>query len=169
MALIFMHRIPTREVFADRSELCGRKRGNMANAEVKAVSTIDTILEVSSDGTSWEKLCKIKSYPKLGGERQQLEVTDMEDDSQAFIPGVQSMETMGFTANYTLDSYKTVKAKAMTDLHYRLKMGENGKDGVATWDGQHDVYANEGAVNGVREMTITCYPTTKIEIGEATA
>nr|DAR79065.1 MAG TPA: hypothetical protein [Caudoviricetes sp.] len=25
MALIFMHRTPTREVFADRSKLCGRK------------------------------------------------------------------------------------------------------------------------------------------------
>ena len=35
--------------------------------------------------------------------------------------------------------------------------------------GQHDVYVNEGSVNSVREMTITCYPSTKIDIGEATA
>lgn len=141
----------------------------MANATVKAVSTIGTTLEVSSDGTTWNKLCRIKSYPALGGEREQLESTDLEDDEQTFIPGVQSRDAMGFTANYTLDSYTSVKAKAMTDLHYRLKMGENAKDGVATWDGQHDVYVNEGEVNGVREMTITCYPSTKIEIGEATA
>lgn len=141
----------------------------MADATAKAVSTIGTILEVSSDGTSWEKLCRIKSYPALGGEREQLETTDMEDEDQTFIPGVGSGGAMNFTANYTLDSYKKVKAKAMTDLHYRLKMGENGKDGVATWDGQHDVYVNEGEVNGVREMTITGYPSTKIEIGEATA
>lgn len=141
----------------------------MADATVKAVSTIGTVLEVSSDGTAWEKLCKIKSYPALGGEREQLETTDLEDEDQTFIPGVQSRDAMGFSANYTLAAYKAVKAKAMTDLHYRLKMGEDGKDGVATWDGQHDAYVNEGEVNGVREMTITCYPSTKIELGEATA
>lgn len=139
----------------------------MADVVEKAVSTIGTVLEVSSDGTAWEKLCRIKSYPALGGEREQLETTDLEDNEQTFIPGVQSRDTMGFTANYTYDSYTAVKGKAMTSLHYRLKMGENGKDGVATWDGQHDVYINEGEVNGVREMTITCYPSTKIEIGAA--
>lgn len=139
----------------------------MAEAEVKAVSTIGTTLEVSEDGTTWEKLCRIKSYPQLGGERDQLETTDLEDDTQTFIPGVQSVSPMTFTANYKLEAFNAVKAKAMKDLHYRLKMGENGKDGVATWDGQHDAYLNEGAANGVREMTITVYPSTKIAIGAA--
>lgn len=141
----------------------------MADATAKAVSTIGTVLEVSSDGTTWEKLCKIKSYPALGGAPEQLETTDLEDEEQTFILGVQSMDSMDFTANYTLESYKAVKAKAMTDLHYRLKMGEDGKDGVATWDGQHSVYVNEGEVNGVREMTISVSASTKIELGEATA
>lgn len=141
----------------------------MADATAKAVSTIGTVLEVSSDGTTWEKLCKIKSYPALGGAPEQLETTDLEDEAQTFILGVQSMDSMDFTANYTLESYKAVKAKAITDLHYRLKMGENGKDGVATWDGQHSVYVNEGEVNGVREMTISVSASTKIELGEATA
>lgn len=141
----------------------------MADATAKAVSTIGTVLEVSSDGTTWEKLCKIKSYPALGGAPEQLETTDLEDEAQTFILGVQSMDSMDFTANYTLESYKAVKAKAMTDLHYRLKMGEDGKDGVATWDGQHSVYVNEGEVNGVREMTISVSASTKIKLGEATA
>lgn len=137
-------------------------------ADVKAVSTIGTILEVSSDGTTWEKLCKIKSYPALGGAPEQLETTDLEDEVQTFVPGVQSMDSMDFTANYTLAVYTAVKAKAMTPLKYRLSMGENGKDGVATWDGQHAVYVNEGEVNGVREMTISVFPSTKITIASAT-
>ena len=141
----------------------------MADATAKAVSTIGTVLEVSSDGTTWEKLCKIKSYPALGGAPEQLETTDLEDEAQTFILGVQSMDSMDFTANYTLESYKAVKAKEMTDLHYRLKMGKNGKDGVATWDGQHSVYVNEGEVNGVREMTISVSASSKISVGEATA
>lgn len=139
----------------------------MPEVLAKAVSTINTVLEVSEDGTTWSKLCKIKSYPALGGAPDQLETTDLEDESQTFILGVQSMDAMEFTANYTLEAYKAVKAKAMKDLHYRLKMGEGGKDGVATWDGQHSVYANEGEVNGVREMTISVSASTKIELAEA--
>ena len=136
----------------------------MADAVVKAVSTIGTVLETSEDGTTREKLCKIKKYPALGGAPEQLETTDLEDEVQTFIPGVQSMDAMEFTANYTLESYKAVMAKANKALHYRLKMGKNGKDGVATWDGQHSGYINEGEVNGVREMTFSVSPSTKIEI-----
>lgn len=139
----------------------------MAEAEKKAVSTIGTILETSTDGTAWEKLCKIKSYPQLGGAPDQLETTDMEDESQTFEPGVQSMDAMEFTANYTFAAYTAVKAKAGTALKYRLKMGKDGVDGVATWDGQHSVHINEGAVNAIREMTITVSPSTKISVGEA--
>lgn len=139
----------------------------MAAAEVKAVSTIGTILEISEDGTAWSKLCKIKSYPQLGGAPDQLETTDMEDGSQTFIPGVQSVDAMEFTANYTLTAYTAVKAKEGTALKYRLKMGKDGVDGVATWDGQHSVYINEGAVNAVREMTISVSPSTKISVGAA--
>lgn len=136
----------------------------MPDVVVKAVSTIGTVLEVSEDESTWIKLCKIKKYPALGGAPEQLETTDMEDEVQTFIPGVQSMDAMEFTANYTLESYNAVKAKAMTALHYRLKMGTNGKDGIATWDGQHSVYINEGEVNSVREMTISVSPSTKINI-----
>ena len=139
----------------------------MADATVKAVSTIGTILEVSEDNSTWDKLCKIKTYPALGGAPEQIETTDMEDESQTFIPGVQSMDSMDFTANYTLPAYTAVKAKAGKALYYRLSMGANGADGVATWQGQHSVYVNEGEVNGVREMTVSVSPSTKIEIGAA--
>ena len=44
-------------------------------------STINTILETSANGTTWEKLCKIKSYPALGGSPEQLETTDLEDET----------------------------------------------------------------------------------------
>lgn len=141
----------------------------MEEVEKKAVSTIGTTLEVSENGTTWEKLCKIKSYPQLGGAPEQIEVTDLEDESQAFIPGVQAQDAMEFTANYTLESYTAVKAKAGKNLKYRVKMGKDGVDGVATWDGQHDVFINEGEVNGAREMTITVSPSTKISVGAATA
>ena len=137
----------------------------MAGVTKKAVSTIGTVLEVSADGTSWEKMCPIKSYPALGGAPEQIETTDLEDKTQTFVPGVQAVDAMEFGANYTLEAYTKVLAKADTPLKYRLKMGENGADGVATWEGQHSVYINEGEVNGVREMTIAVSPSTKIDVG----
>ena len=44
----------------------------------------------------------------------QLETTDLEDEVQTFVPGVQTMEAMEFTANYTLEAYTAVKAKSMS-------------------------------------------------------
>lgn len=133
---------------------------------VKAHSTIGTILEVSADGSTWEKMCPVKKFPALGGAPEQIETTDMEDESQTFVPGVQSMDAMEFTANYTYPNYSAVKAKADTPLHYRLKLAKTA--GVATWQGQHSVFVNEGEVNGAIEMTITVSPSTKINIAEST-
>lgn len=138
-------------------------------AVTKAVSTINTILEVSENGTTWTKLCPIKSTPALGGPPDQLESTDMEDKSQTFVPGVQTMDSMDFTANYTLPTYLAVEAKAGKSMKYRLIMGTDGVDGVATWDGIHSVYKNEDEVNGIREMTISISPSTKIEIAAKAA
>ena len=56
-------------------------------AAAKAYATIGTILETSSDGATYTKLCKIKSYPALGGAPDQLETTDLEDPSQTFVNG----------------------------------------------------------------------------------
>lgn len=136
----------------------------MADAAVKAYSTIGTILEISEDGTTWEKMCPIQSFPALGGAPEQIEVTDLEDETQTFIPGVQSMEAMEFTANYTYESYEAVKAKENKVLNYRIKLGKGGTAGVATWQGQHSVFVNEGEVNGAIAMTISVSPSTKITL-----
>lgn len=139
----------------------------MSAAEVKAHSTIGTMLEVSEDGSEWKKMCKVKSFPALGGAPEQIETTDLEDEVQTFVPGVQSMDAMEFTANYTYESFNAVKAKSNMPLYYRLKLAKNA--GVATWQGQHSVFVNEGEVNGLIEMTISVSPSTKIDIAEATA
>lgn len=136
----------------------------MANAAAKAYSTVGTVLEVSPDGTTWEKMCPIQSFPALGGAPEQIEVTDLEDEMQTYIPGVQSMEAMEFTANYTFETYTVVKGKENTALHYRIKLGKDGTAGVATWQGQHSVFVNEGEVNGAIAMTISVSPSTKITL-----
>jgi len=125
-------------------------------------STINTVLKCGAAKSSLAKLCKIKSYPQVGGEPEQLETTDLEDTMQTFVPGVQSVESMQFTANYDKDTFTTVKASEGTEQYYQLEFGDSGADGFFSWKGQHSVFVNEGEVNGVREMTITVTPSTII-------
>lgn len=129
----------------------------------KAYSTINTVLKAGAAAASLAQLCKIKSYPDLGAAPDNLETTDLEDSQQTFVPGVRSMDSMEFTANFTPEAYATVKASANTEQYYALEMGDNGAQGKFTWTGQHDVYVNGGDVNAVREMTITVTPSSTIE------
>jgi len=125
-------------------------------------STINTVLKCGAAKASLAKLCKIKSYPQVGGEPEQLETTDLEDTMQTFVPGVQSVESMQFTANYEKDTYTSVKASEGAEQYYQLEFGDSGADGIFSWKGQHSVFVNEGEVNGLREMTITVTPSTII-------
>ena len=128
----------------------------------KAISTIGTVLKFGTSANSLTELCKIKSFPQLGGEREQIEVTDLCDTAQTFVPGVQSVESMTFTANYLISTYTSLKTNALTDGYFELDFGAAG--GKATWEGQFDVYVNEGGVNDAVEMTIVVYPSTVITI-----
>lgn len=58
------------------------------------MSTINTVLKAGATASALTQLCKIKSYPQLGGERETIETTDLEDNAQTFVPGVQSVSAM---------------------------------------------------------------------------
>lgn len=128
----------------------------------KAHNNIGTILKFGTSANSLSELCKIKSYPQLNGEREQIETTDLTDTSQTFVPGVQSVESMQFNANFTLTTYQSLKTNALTDGFFELDFASAGAK--ATWEGQYDVYVQEGEVNGLVEMTIVVYPSTVVTI-----
>lgn len=129
----------------------------------KAVSTINTVLKAGEAKASLAQLCKIKSYPDLGGSPEQIETTDLEDTMQTFVDGVQSVDTMEFTANYTKEAHEKVLESAGTEQKYQLEFGDAGADGIFSWSGTHSVRVSGGEVNGVREMVITCTPSSKID------
>lgn len=130
-------------------------------------STINTVLKSGTTASALTQLCRIKSYPQLGGEPEQIETTDLEDTSQTFVPGVQAVESMAFTANYTKEAYEKVKAEEGKENIYELNFGAEGVDGAFSWKGQHTVFVNEGEVNGVREITISVTPSTEIKAEKA--
>lgn len=133
----------------------------------KAHNTIGTILKFGTTANSLSELCKIKTTPQLNGEREQIESTDLTDTAQTFVPGVQSVENMQFTANFTLAAYTSLKTNALTDGFFEIDFVSAGAK--ATWEGQYDVYVNETEVNGLIEMTITVYPSTVVTIAATAA
>lgn len=128
----------------------------------------------ASASADYTKLIDIKEFPDLGGEPEMLETTTLSDGMQTFIPGIQQLDSMTFTANYTKADYTTLKGLEGTEKNYAVWFGgtvsgttvtPTGTDGKFEFDGQLSVYANGGGVNEVVDMTITIAPSTPITVG----
>lgn len=137
-----------------------------------AISTYKVFLMHVKSGTTYEKLIDIKSFPALGGAPERLETTTLSDRMQTFINGIQTLESMEVTANYTLADYQAVKAIANTDKQLAFWFGgtENtdgtvtptGVDGKFNFNGQVDAFVTGGGVNEVVGMTIAITPSSVI-------
>lgn len=127
----------------------------------------------TASAASWAKLIDIKEFPDLGGDPDMLETTTLSDKMQTFIAGIQSMDGLSFTANYTLTDYKALKALEGKQEDYAVWFGgtENagaltpsGSDGKFSFKGELSVYPTGGGVNEVVGMAITIAPSTVINL-----
>ncbi len=137
-----------------------------------AISTYKTFLMKSTDGSTWDKLLDIKEFPDLGGAPEMLETTTLSDNMQTYIAGIQSLDALEFTANYTLADYKKIQALEGQTVHYAVWLGgtetggdltPTGSDGKFEFDGQISAFPVGGGVNEVVDMTITIAPSTPIK------
>lgn len=137
-----------------------------------AISTYKVFLMKKTD-TTWSKLIDIKEFPDLGGAPEMLETTTLSDNMQTYIPGIQSLDALEFSTNYTLGEYKTLKALEGIDNEYAVWFGgtesgdtitPTGSDGKFKFHGQLSVFPVGGGVNEVVGMTITIAPSTPIII-----
>lgn len=126
-----------------------------------AISTYGITLKWGTDPESLTKKVDIKDFPDLGGAPELLETTHFLNSAQTFILGIQSMDTMEFTANYTKSDYEAVLADANKKLYYALEFGIDGSEGVFEWQGEHTVWVTGAGVNAVVEMKIGIAPSTK--------
>lgn len=141
-----------------------------------AISTYKIFLMQSADGKStWEKLIDIKDFPDLGGTPEMLETTTLSDGMQTYIPGIQSLDALEFTANYNIEDYKKLKGMKGTEKHLAVWFGgtesgdtvtPTGTDGKFKFKGQLSVYPVGGGVNEVVDMKITIAPSTPITLDE---
>ena len=131
-----------------------------------AFSTYKTFLMLgSSTGTpTYSKLVDIKSFGDLGGVPETIDVTTLSDKKRKTVPGVEDLETITFTANYTAADYDTVAAVAGTEQPFAVWFGgtesggvvtPTGSDGKFEMTGVLSVYKNGGGVNEAQEMTIS--------------
>lgn len=142
-----------------------------------AISTYKVFLMESTDGkTTWSKVIDIKDFPDLGGTPEMLETTTLSDGMQTYIPGIQSLDALEFTANYTLEDYKKLKGMKGTEKHLAVWFGgtesgdtvtPTGSDGKFKFKGQISVYPVGGGVNEVVDMKITIAPSTPITLDES--
>ena len=141
-----------------------------------AISTYKVFLmKKGTTGNTYEKLIDIKEFPDLGGDPEMLETTTLSDKMQTYIAGIQSLDALAFTANYTLTDYKALQALAGKTESYAVWFGGDEAGGSLTptgsdfkFDGQLTAYATGGGVNEVVDLNISIAPATPIELDDAT-
>ena len=143
-----------------------------------ARSTYKTFLMYAATEGSYTKLIDIKDYPDLGGAPEMLETTTLSDPMQTNIPGIQSLDSLEFTANYTAEDFSRLKAMEDEDLKLAVWFGGEEEGGVVTptgsegkfsFTGRLSVYVAGGGVNEVTDMKITVAAGTPITFDGAEA
>lgn len=141
-----------------------------------AISTYKVFLMKKADtGEQWSKLIDIKEFPDLGGAPEMLETTTLSDKMQTYIPGIQSLDALEFTANYTKADFTKLKALEGKEESYAVWFGgeetggtltPTGSDGKFAFKGQLSAFPVGGGVNEVVDMTVTIAPSTPITVAE---
>lgn len=140
-----------------------------------AISTYKIFLMMKKEA-SYEKLIDIKDFPDLGGAPEMLETTTLSDKMQTYIPGIQSLDALEFTANYTKEDFTKLKALEGVEHEYAVWFGgteaanvltPTGTDGKFQFKGQLSAFPVGGGVNEVVGMTVTIAPSTPITMAEA--
>ena len=141
-----------------------------------AISTYKIFLmKKASTGDTYEKVIDIKDFPDLGGAPEMLETTTLSDKMQTYIPGIQSLDALEFTANYTKEDFTKLKALEGTEESYAVWFGgtesggvltPTGSDGKFVFKGQLSAFPVGGGVNEVVDMTVTIAPSTPITVAE---
>lgn len=129
-----------------------------------ARSTYKTFLMYAATEGTYTKLIDIKDYPDLGGAPEMLETTTLSDPMQTNIPGIQSLDSLEFTANYTAEDFARLKEMEDEDLDLAVWFGgteegnvitPTGSEGKFSFTGRLSVYVAGGGVNEVTDMKIT--------------
>lgn len=138
-----------------------------------AISTYKCFLmSKGASGSDYSKLVDIKEFPDLGGSPELLETTTLSDKAQTYILGIQSVDSLEFTCNYTIEDFQKIEALKETETEFAVWFGGKESGGVVTPDGSYGKFSFKGyaaaavtggGVNEVVEMKVTIAPSTPLE------
>ena len=131
-----------------------------------AISTYGITLMYKVEGNTYTKLIDIKDFPDLGGAPEMLETTTLSDSSTTYIPGIQSLDALEFTANYTKSDFTKIKGLADTETEFAVWFGKDGAEGKFEFKGYLSVFVTGAGVNEVVGMTVSIAPSTPITLGK---
>jgi len=145
-----------------------------------AISTYKVFLmkgEAGSGSTvTYSKLIDIKDFPDLGGTPESLQTTTLSDKQHTYIPGIDNVEGLEFTANYSSADYSTLKALEGSKTMFAVWFGgtesggvvtPTGSDGKFSFEGYLTVHPVGGGVNEVVDMSISIMPASVISFSTA--
>lgn len=132
-----------------------------------AISSAKAILKAGTTEESLVKLVDIKEFPDLGSAPDLLETTTLSAEKfHTYIQGLQAMDGLEFTYNYTAADFKTVNDMAGDKLYYEIEF-KDGDEGGFKWQGEHSTWVSGAGVDDVVEAIIQIAPSTEIEFIEA--
>lgn len=138
-----------------------------------AISSYKAFLmqKTGTDTATYTKLIDIKDFPDLGGAPEMLETTTLSDEMQTYIPGIQSLDALEFTANYDKTDYDKLKKLEGVTNTYAVWFGgtksgttltPDGSNGKWEFTGELSVYVKGAGTNEVVEMAISIAPSSPI-------
>lgn len=117
------------------------------------------------------KLIDIKDFTEPISPREQLDTTTIISDARTYRPGIRETKSVQFTCNYLKGGevvpgkpkgFEDLKALEGTEYTFSIRFGDNGEDGIFTFNAYLSVNVKSGGVNEVTEMVITLSPTSEV-------
>ena len=133
-----------------------------------AISTYKTYLygaaKPSTGTATLTKMVDIKDFPDMIGEPNTIETTTLSDAAQTYISGIKQQDTLAFTFNYEKATWTALATGESTKYVFELRFGNEGADGIFTFEGQYTLGLSGGDVDSVVEATINIVPSTAVTL-----
>ena len=138
--------------------------------------TKDTHLDFSEDGSTWNELYGLDSYPEMGGDPPKVKVTNMRDSNERYIGGIPDIGDLKFGFYYNKETaadsgvmikraFAKLKSLEGTKLHWKLVYPDGT---LYKWEGEPTVYMNGGNVGDAMKYTLSTTLESKLAWDDST-
>ena len=122
-------------------------------------------LSYSSDGSSFTDLKGLQEFPDIGGNKDALEITTLDDAAHVYRNGLENYgDSLAFTFLHDATQFTTMAGFSGT-MYWKLSIADGADDvidTVATWQGQASVQLSGKGINEVLTDVLSIQPSTAI-------